>query len=192
MSPLRTTNYILTVLFLVQTQCGGTEYNCTWSLGNSSFDLCEWQLDQHSQGSGSWEVYDERDSFSNNFTYHFNVCADVVYTDNLNDLCTDQILRQQNSLPIGYCSEIVNGTCKCINGSSSATTDCNDLNHQSIEPIYTNTAAYQMPRTKSDDGCYRLHDGQTPPEFALVDPLDPTAGVTLKYINGDWCPSFGV
>lgn len=174
--------------------CDSNEYNCTWNHGNATFDLCAWQLDRESQGSGSWEVYDERDSYSNNFTYHFNVCADVVSTDTLNDLCTDQVLRQQNHLPLGYCSNIIDGKCQCINSTANSedSTNCDNINDQSIEPIYSNTAAYQMPRSKSDDGCYRLHDGQTPPEFALMDPLDPTVGVTLKYTNGDWCAVFGV
>eukprot|EP01083_Nonionella_stella_P258004 882465_1 len=48
-----------------------------------------------------------------------------------------------------------------------------------------------MPRKQSSNYCYRLHDGITPPIFSLINNNDPTVGVSIKYIGGDWCPEYG-
>ena len=183
---------IFWIPFLYITSITSTEYDCTWSHGNASFDLCPWKKTVNTQGDlGYWEVYDDRDSYADNYTYKFNICADIVNTNQLNNLCTNNTARQAQSppLPIGYCSDIVNGTneCKCLQTSANHT-----CLKEAIKPIDIDTAAYQMPRRKSWKDCYRLHNGITPPKFALIDSDDPTVGVSLKYGNGDWCPAFGV
>ena len=51
-------------------------------------------------------------------------------------------------------------------------------------------AAYQSFIER--ESCYRLHDGETAPIWALIDSADPTKGVQMTYTNGDWCEAGGV
>ena len=172
---------------------GDTEFPCTWSYKNANFSLCRWQQTSNSQGMGYWEVYDESDYSSNNYTYQFNICGDVINTNNLNEMCINNTLRKEVNYPVGYCNNIINGTyddikkCKCIKINTNGT--CIE---EDISPITVQSAGYQMPREKSNEDCYRLHDGITPPTFSLIDDKDPSIGVSIKYIGGDWCPAFGV
>lgn len=155
------------------------QWDCTWSYENANFSLCRWQQTSNSQGMGYWEVYDERDQDPfNNFTYQFNICGDVVNKNNLNEMCVNNTLRRINNQSIGYCNNIINGS--CIGNEISAITE--------------NVAAYQMSRDKSDRNadCFRLHDGQSQPTFSLIDNQDPSIGVSIKYDGGDWCETYGV
>lgn len=191
--------YQIWILFTLTITVLGTDYNCTWETGSASFDLCEWRQKSDSQYKGYWEVYDERDSGDNNYTYLFNICADVFNTKDLNELCINNTLRSVNDLPTGYCDKIINGSydgineCECNNSSLDATKCKYNPKSQSITSIL-HSAAYQIPRRKSDADkhCYRLHDGITPPTFSLIDDSDPTIGVSIKYIGGDWCEGYGV
>eukprot|EP01084_Bolivina_argentea_P188065 323835_1 len=176
------------LLTLILSMTSKHYYDCIWTHENATFDLCAWRKTRESQGDGYWEVYDDRDTdVDSNYTYLFNVCGDVINTNRLNALCTNQTLRQTNHLPAGYCTDILNTSdCKCINASATDPPLCYE---QAIAPINIRTAAYQMPRQKSQSGCYRLHDGVTPPQFSLIDEDDPTQGVSIKYTGGDWCPA---
>jgi hypothetical protein len=50
-------------------------------------------------------------------------------------------------------------------------------------------AAFQM---RSDlSGCHRLGNNYTNSTWGLIDPLDPTTGIEMTYLNGDWCGSVG-
>jgi len=169
---------------------GSKQWDCNWSYENANFSLCTWQQTADSQGKGYWEVYAPDDDWSNNYTYQFNICGDVVNQNNLNEMCTNNTLRKSINIPVGYCNGIVNGTyntkeCKCIKSVNGTCVE------EDISAITANVAAYQMPRQKSKDDCYRLHDGITPPIFSLLDDKDPSIGVSIKYVGGDWCPDPG-
>ena len=64
------------------------------------------------QGIGYWQVCDDRDDFSNNYTYQFNRCGVIINKNNLNEMCKNGAVRKNNAYPIGYCNDIsINGTC---------------------------------------------------------------------------------
>ena len=149
--------------------------NCRWPSGNGTFDLCDWNINPRNEIFRilkCWEVWDSRndDGDARNFTYIFNVGNNIRKKPN-NKRCWDETTT-------GYCPNI----------------PCNFT--KELIPTDVIGAAYQIRRGSDDiyddDGnnslpCHRLHDGITNAEYSFIDPKDPTVGIQLRYINGDYC-----
>lgn len=156
-------------------------YDCAWQYkSNVSYNLCNLKLTNDSQLS-NYEVFDKRSTSNvSMYQYDFNICDDVISDPGTfsipPNVCTNYSLRASRNLPLGYCAEVVNYTCK----------------NDKIIPINTTTAAYQVQNAQSTfQRCFRLHNGVTPPTFSLYKEDDPSAGVVLTYTNGDWCTMNG-
>lgn len=152
-------------------------YPCRWETRNATFDLCRLQLTSDGyETENYYEVFDNSSSQLYNFTYIFNVCNDVE-SKPPDESCYNDTLRQKQSLPLGYCPE----------------SEVNDTNEEclSIEEPGDMVAAYQIKRGTAANGdineCYRLHDGVEDAVFSYLDPTDPSTGVKITYIHGDWC-----
>jgi len=164
---------ILTILTAIHFSQATMVRTCEWSFSNASYDLCPYQLTADSQVP-YFTVWDN-DTVPGvrNFSYLFNVAASLVTPPDA-QTCNNISLRASYNLPLGYCTNISSSNPNCIGY---------------IETIDVTTSAYQVSHGHSTPGCYRLHDGVSPPIWSFYDATDPSLGVVITYTNGDYCQS---
>ena len=163
------------------------QINATVAAGpkvHGTYDLCDFVIGNNSK-DGWYEAYDSRSQGNieggdaTNYTFYFNILSNIAKAtpdaecDNFNSS-----YRQAHGLEIGYCKDVINGSCP--NPETN------------IEAITQMTAAYQAKKGQNDDNrCWRLHDGVSEPIWTFLNKDDPAMGIQIVYTRGDWCEGYG-
>ena len=140
--------------------------NCSasWDDLQTSFDVCDLSLE-----SGHYTVLNR---YNLAYEYYFNIGAPVV--SDLPDLSVNS-----SSLTHRYCP------------SGTNVSDC--ANDNKTVAITGNAWAYQIATNNGTptNMFYLSGSNGGPPQWSLIDDLDPTKGVRLTYQNGDYSSDCG-
>lgn len=140
-----------------------SDARCKWSSTGTTYDL-----NALKNAARGYEVKDVRqESYSNNFTYIFNICGDIE---------EPPPTRRADGYPGNACNTTYDD-CPYGGWSCPGTPRGEE---------YGPSPAFQV--FNNDDLCHRLGNSYTNVQWGLYDAQNPSRGVFLEYQGGDRCP----